>query len=88
MVSIKLEGIGVKHTKDSQVIADQARQIFVFESLLDQYLKNVRKVNNMLYCIGGPLNDNKLGYTKEQMQIFFHIQETLEMVYEDEDADE
>lgn len=78
----------MKLTKDDEIIANQARQIYVFESLLNQYLENVRKVNKMLYCIGGPLNDNKLEYTREQLQIFFLIQETLEMVYPDEEDEE
>lgn len=30
------------------------------------------------YCIGGPLNDNKLGYSREQMVTFARIGEELE----------
>ena len=74
--------------KTDGLIASQAKQIYILEKLCNQYLENVRKVNKMLYCIGGPLNDNKLKYTKEQLQIFFLIQETLEMVYEDEEDEE
>ena len=70
---------------DDQIIADQAKQIYVLEKLCKQYLENVRTVNKMLYCIGGPLNDNKYQYNKEQLQIFFRIVETLELVTEDED---
>jgi hypothetical protein len=29
-------------------------------------------------CIGGPLNDNKLGYSKQQMVTFWRIKEELE----------
>jgi len=75
----------VKHT--DELIADQAKQIYVLEKLCKQYLENVRTVNKMIYCIGGPLNDNKLQYNKEQLQIFFRIVEELEMV-EDFDDEE
>ena len=70
---------------DDQIIADQAKRIYVLEQLCKQYLENVRTVNKMLCCIGGPLNDNKHQYNKEQLQIFFRIVETLELVTEDED---
>lgn len=75
----------MKHT--DELIADQAKQIYVLEKLCKQYLENVRTVNKMIYCIGGPLNDNKLQYNKEQLQIFFRIVEELEMV-EDFDDEE
>ena len=75
----------MKHT--DELIADQAKQIYVLEKLCKQYLENVRTVNKMIYCIGGSLNDNKLQYNKEQLQIFFRIVEELEMV-EDFDDEE
>lgn len=31
-----------------------------------------------IYCIGGPLNDNRLGYSKPQMVTFARIAEELE----------
>lgn len=75
----------MRHT--DELIANQAKQIYVLEKLCKQYLENVRTVNKMIYCIGGPLNDNKLQYNKEQLQIFFRIVEELEMV-EDFDDEE
>lgn len=75
----------LKPTTEEQVIADQAKQIYILEKLCKKYIENIKKVNKMIYCIGGPLNDNKHQYNKEQLQIFFRIVETLEMVYEDED---
>jgi hypothetical protein len=75
----------VKHT--DELIADQAKQIYVLEKFCKQYLENVRTVNKMIYCIGGPLNDNKLQYNKEQLQLFFRIVEELEMVKDFDDEE-
>jgi hypothetical protein len=73
----------MKHT--DELIADQAKQIYNLEKICTQYMKNVSTVKKMFFCIGGPLNDNKHQYNKEQLQIFFRILETLEFVKEDTD---
>jgi hypothetical protein len=31
------------------------------------------EMHNILFCIGGPLNDNKLNYSKEQLKTFWMI---------------
>lgn len=36
-------------------------------------LEGSDQFHSMIYCIGGPLNDNKKGYTKEQMADFSKI---------------
>ncbi len=33
----------------------------------------MRKINLIIYGIGGPLNDNNLAYTNEQLQPFWRI---------------
>jgi hypothetical protein len=40
--------------------------------------ERARKARLHIYCIGGPLNDNKLGYSKQQMVTFWRIKEELE----------
>mgnify|MGYP001331163784 CR=1 FL=1 len=63
---------------NEELIARQAKQL---EELRDENanLKEcARKVKAIIYCIGGPLNDNVMGYTKNQMTTFFEIVEELE----------
>jgi hypothetical protein len=60
-----------------QLIARQAKQI---EELRDRVLDletKSRKACGHIYCIGGPLNDNKLGYTNAQMVTFARIADEL-----------
>lgn len=49
---------------------------------LEEENQNFRKARGMalghIYCIGGPLNDNKLGYSKPQMVTFALIARELE----------
>lgn len=75
----------MKHT--DELIADQAKQIHILQRICKKYLQNVSTVKKMLYCIGGPLNDNKHQYNGAQLQIFFRILEELEMTeaFEDEE---
>lgn len=61
-----------------ELIARQAKQI---EELKDENTNLKNKVKNAckhIYCIGGPLNDNKLGYSKEQLVTFLDILNELE----------
>ena len=73
----------MKHT--DELIANQAKQLYNLEKICVQHMKNVSTVKKMLYCIGGPLNDNKHQYNKDQLQIFFRIIDTLEFVKGDTD---
>jgi hypothetical protein len=53
-----------------------ARQALQLEELRDEVadLKDrARKAWEHIYCIGGPLNDNLLGYTRPQMVTFARI---------------
>jgi hypothetical protein len=58
---------------DSLLIAQQARKIAELKETVTRLKEAIDSVRNNLYCIGGPLNDNKLGYTKEQLAPFFRI---------------
>lgn len=53
-----------------------ARQSLQLEELRDEVAdlkERARKALSHIYCIGGPLNDNKLGYSKPQMVTFLKI---------------
>jgi hypothetical protein len=62
---------------DIELIARQAKRI---EELLDEVAnlrERIRRANIHIYCIGGPLNDNRLGYSKPQMVTFARIANEL-----------
>jgi hypothetical protein len=59
------------------LIARQARQL---EELRDEVADLKERATNArahIFCIGGPLNDNKLGFSREQMGTFQRIAEEL-----------
>ncbi len=62
---------------DDQLIAQQARRIADLEEIEAEYRKVQDDIRGIIYCIGGPLNDNKLGYTAAQMVTFSEIIEAL-----------
>lgn len=60
-----------------QLIARQAQQIEELRDEVSALKARISKARSHIYCIGGPLNDNKLGYTRAQMATFFRIAEEL-----------
>lgn len=60
-----------------ELIARQAKQLVETQDALDDLRERVRRARLHIYCIGGPLNDNKLGYSKPQMVTFFRIADEL-----------
>jgi hypothetical protein len=58
---------------DEEIILRQARQIAALEEQLEWRKEAMRKIHMEIYGIGGPLNDNLLNYSKEQMMPFFRI---------------
>lgn len=64
-------------TKDELI----AKQALIIEEL-SQRLTDIKRANidiyYILYSIGGPLNDNKLKYTKEQRIPFAKIAELID----------
>jgi hypothetical protein len=55
------------------LIADQQLEIVKLKDIKNNYEKALNEINGLLYCCGGPLNDNFDKYTKEQLEIFFKI---------------
>ena len=62
---------------NDELVARQARRIAELEDKLAEYEEACDKIYLTIYCIGGPLNDNKLGYTHAQMGNFARIAECL-----------
>lgn len=58
---------------DEILIAQQARKIAELEEILKDFNDARDKIRIIIYCVGGPLNDNKLQYTKQQMGDFGRI---------------
>ena len=57
----------------NDVIAIQAVKIEKLKRQIKMDKEAKDKVFYIIYGIGGPLNDNKLGYSKEQMKDFWEI---------------
>ena len=62
---------------EQELIARQAKQIEELRDEVADLKGRNRKAWMRIYCIGGPLNDNKLGYSKQQMVTFARIAEEL-----------
>ena len=63
-------------TKD-ELITKQQLEIEHFKNELVEKIEMIRQVGSILYCIGGPLNDNKDGFKREQLHTFWRIKEAL-----------
>jgi len=62
---------------DSEIIARQARVIEELKEQVSILERNKKDALGHIFCIGGPLNDNKLGFSKQQMVTFARIAECL-----------
>lgn len=61
-----------------KLILKQALRISQLEDS-DKFYKNAHNsIYNIIYCIGGPLNDNILGFNKNQMGVFAEIYSHLD----------
>lgn len=69
---------GKRDMTDTELIARQAKQIEEFREELADLKERVRRARSHIYCIGGPLNDNKLEYSSKQLMPFARIAEELE----------
>ncbi len=63
---------------ERETIARQAMRLEALEIENERLRRNIKNAINNIVCIGGPLNDNKLGYSKQQMVTFWLIKEELE----------
>lgn len=65
-------------SKKDKLFIKQAIKIDELENQLANSDKKLNKIYTMLVSIGGPLNDNKFGFTKEQMTVFEQIERIIE----------
>lgn len=62
-----------------ELIAKQALQLAEQAEKIADYEDRLRHIQMALFCIGGPLNDNVLGYSKEQLVTFHRISKEVEL---------
>lgn len=62
---------------EAELIARQAKQLEELRDEVAELKERARRARSHIYCIGGPLNDNKLGYSRPQMVTFARIAEEL-----------
>jgi hypothetical protein len=62
---------------EAELIARQAKQLEELRDEVADLKERVRRARLHIHCIGGPLNDNKLGYSKPQMVTFARIADEL-----------
>lgn len=60
---------------EAETIAAQARELVALRKEVEELRRRQTEIRSHLYCIGGPLNDNVLGYTKQQLAVLFRIAE-------------
>lgn len=58
---------------DAELIARQAKQIEELSDEVNAMKEGAAKVAMEIYGVGGPLNDNVMGYTKQQLAPFHRI---------------
>ena len=62
---------------ETELIARQAMQLEELRDEVAELRERISTARSHIYCIGGPLNDNKLAYSRPQMVTFFRIAEAL-----------
>ena len=62
----------------TEVIARQARRIEALDDMVKDLTERIRRARLRMTCVGGPLNDNVKGYTKDQLFTFHRIENDLE----------
>lgn len=67
-----------RQSTDDELIAQQARENAALQQQLKESRAAVTRARSRIICIGGPLNDNKLGYSKDQLVTFAQILNDLD----------
>lgn len=62
---------------DTELIARQALQIEELSDEVKMLKASIREARLHMICVGGPLNDNMLGFTGEQRAVFHRIDNAL-----------
>jgi hypothetical protein len=61
-----------------ELIVKQSLELANLREKLIKYEEAAKAIHCEIFCIGGPLNDNVLQYTKKQMFIFSRIIDHIE----------
>lgn len=61
----------------ADVIARQAIKLEKQRLTIKAFKKAQNEIDGIIYGIGGPLNDNCLGFSKEQFSVFHEIHKTI-----------
>lgn len=61
-----------------ELISRQALKVAEQADKIEDLERRLKQIHMILFCCGGPLNDNVLGYTKEQRVTFHRIAELTE----------
>ncbi|HQK38559.1 MAG TPA: hypothetical protein PLO52_00415 [Flavobacterium alvei] len=69
-----------KNKKSNDLIAEQQIEIRDLKNILKEHRECFQDISNMMFCIGGPLNDNIAQFTKEQRRYFHEIKNNCEAV--------
>jgi len=72
-------GPWTRDTISDALVAKQARRIDALETELGWFHKARDDIRMWIYGCGGPLNDNKHGYTNQQLLIFSRINDLLDI---------
>lgn len=67
----------------NDLITKQQLEIETLKRQVKEYKENCGTIQDIIYCIGGPLNDNKLGFSHKQQMTFFQIMEHVNIPTED-----
>jgi hypothetical protein len=63
-----------------KLISEQQLKIRKMESIIKRCYESADRINSVCVCIGGPLNDNKKGYTSSQLDDFYRISADAESI--------
>lgn len=64
---------------DTEVIAHLARELAKYQDRCNRYYDGLEEAHALLVCIGGPLNDNKLEFNKDQLKFLQNLCHVLEV---------
>ena len=69
------------------LVVEQILEIRKLNKENEDYERRIKKAVQRLYSCGGPLNDNYHKYSKEQLKIFFDIEDLISGMGEPKDEE-
>lgn len=62
---------------NEEVIAILCKENLELKEEVKSFSLALKSINGILFCVGGPLNDNIYKYNKEQLKTFWRIKELI-----------